>query len=1032
MYREQGKYDEALPLLQRALKIREKALGPDDPDTAFSLLTLSALYQAQGNYAQAVPLLQRALKIQEKAFGPDDPKVARTISWLAFVYQSQGNFAQAQPLAQQALAIREKALGPEHPDTASSLNVLAVLYEAQGNYTASLPLKQRALKIQEKVLGPEHPDTATSLDNLAQLYRAQGNYTEALPLFQRALKIREKVLGPEHPDTATTLNNLAVLYYNLENYDEALPLYQRALQIDEKVLGPEHPGTADSLNNLALVYEQQENYAEAIPLLQRALKIREKALGPEHPDTAVSLHNMANLYCKQGNFTDALPLYQRAIKIDEKTFGPEHSNALGSINDLAKMYEEQENYAEALPLYQRAADAANRQLELTAAMQSERQQLANIQESRWYLDSFVSCALLANDFAPVAYDQMLAWKGAVLLRQRLARAARKTDDAEEKKLWSELQTVATRLATASRTTPSPEQSQLWRQQLTDLTQHKEQLEAELNQHSAAFRKLQTKLTADQLRQKMPADTALVDLLQFARRVVEKQQDGSIRLHVEDRLAAFIIRADQPVALIDLGRIEPINEAVFQWRNSYGGNQADRAQEDQPAMQLRKLLWEPLASHLEGIQTVLISPDGAVSKFPWGALPGDKPDSYLIEDIAIAIIPVPQMLPNLLEDDKTNPKDTDSSLLIVGDVDYGATPGKPLPKSSDALFAAEGPRLAVRGSNGSKFSPLPGTAKEIEQIERLYRDRFTSSQTLELKQSEATTERVRQQAPQHRYLHLATHGFYSLPTVAGVGAILQLIDQKITVTRIVPGGAADRDARLKPGDQILAVTSADGQWTSLEGKTVDDTTGLTRGPAGTNVRLRVQPAAGGDVVEYLLTRQSYTLQQPSGSIPALDQYQPGLLSGLVLAGANLPPKPDQDDGIITALEVASLDLQRVDLAVLSACETGLGQSAGGEGMLGLQRAFQVAGAKTTITSLWSVDDAATQTLMTNFYSRLWDPKHPLGKLEALRQAQLEMLRHYDPKSSQVRGIQIEKPLADSKSARLSPKYWAAFVLSGDWR
>ena len=119
--------------------------------------------------------------------------------------------------------------------------------------------------------------------------------------------------------------------------------------------------------------------------------------------------------------------------------------------------------------------------------------------------------------------------------------------------------------------------------------------------------------------------------------------------------------------------------------------------------------------------------------------------------------------------------------------------------------------------------------------------------------------------------------------------------------------------------------------------------MTRGVAGTTVRLKVQPTAGRKSLEYSLTRQTYELQQPASSIAALDQYQPGLLSGLVLAGANLPPRPDQDDGIVTALEVASLNLHGVDLAVLSACETSLGQSAGGEGMLGLQRAFQVAGA-----------------------------------------------------------------------------------------
>ena len=139
--------------------------------------------------------------------------------------------------------------------------------------------------------------------------------------------------------------------------------------------------------------------------------------------------------------------------------------------------------------------------------------------------------------------------------------------------------------------------------------------------------------------------------------------------------------------------------------------------------------------------------------------------------------------------------------------------------------------------------------------------------------------------------------------------------------------------------------------------------------------------------------------------------------------------------MTALEVASLDLQNVDLVTLSACETGLGQSTGGEGMLGLQRAFQVAGAKTTISSLWSVDDAATQTMMIEFYSQLWDKEHSLGKLEALRQAQLEMLHHYDPRAKKLvdrgRGLELDEAPMET-NGRLSPKYWAAFELSGGWR
>jgi CHAT domain-containing protein len=149
--------------------------------------------------------------------------------------------------------------------------------------------------------------------------------------------------------------------------------------------------------------------------------------------------------------------------------------------------------------------------------------------------------------------------------------------------------------------------------------------------------------------------------------------------------------------------------------------------------------------------------------------------------------------------------------------------------------------------------------------------------------------------------------------------------------------------------------------------------------------------------------------------------PGLLSGLVLAGANRDAA-----GILTALEVAELDLRGVDLAVLSACETGLGAVAGGEGVLGLQRAFQVAGARTVVASLWAVDDQWTRELMEQFYDNLWRAKLP--RLEALRQAQLAVLRE-GPKRQLV--PPREEELSDGP-ARTPPHYWAAFVLSGDWR
>jgi tetratricopeptide (TPR) repeat protein len=206
-----GDYAAARPLYERALAIRERALGPDHPDTTLSLNNLAALLESQGDYAAARPLHERALAIRERALGLDHPDIATSLNNLAGLLRAQGDYAAARPLFERALAIWERALGPDHPDTALSLNNLAGLLRAQGDYAAARPLYERALAIRERALGPDHPDTAQSLNNLALLLRAQGDYAAARPLFERALAILEARLGPDHPNTKIVRGNLAAL-----------------------------------------------------------------------------------------------------------------------------------------------------------------------------------------------------------------------------------------------------------------------------------------------------------------------------------------------------------------------------------------------------------------------------------------------------------------------------------------------------------------------------------------------------------------------------------------------------------------------------------------------------------------------------------------------------------------------------------------------------------------------------------------------------------------------------------------------------
>jgi CHAT domain-containing protein len=171
---------------------------------------------------------------------------------------------------------------------------------------------------------------------------------------------------------------------------------------------------------------------------------------------------------------------------------------------------------------------------------------------------------------------------------------------------------------------------------------------------------------------------------------------------------------------------------------------------------------------------------------------------------------------------------------------------------------------------------------------------------------------------------------------------------------------------------------------------------------------------------------------------VDPYNP-MQSALVLSPSSTN---GDEDGFLEAVEILSgPEFSGTELVSLSACETGLGLIQGGEGVLGLRWAFLAAGTRSVLASLWKVDDAATQTLMGEFYKNFW--KRKLGKLEALRQAQLTMLWQYDPKTGSVRGPGTIKPVDPVKSVEapelqrkrtepLPPLYWAGFVLSGDWR
>ena len=240
-------------------------------------------YVAHAAYTQTRQLFERALAIRETALGREDPKTAESLNNLAIVLEGLGLLAEARPLFERALEIRQKVLGPESPDTANSLNNLAHLQQAQGDLSGARPLFERALAIRQNVLGAKHPYTATSLNNLGHLLRAQGDFPGAQPLFERALAVDENVLGSEHPHTSSDLNNLALVLQDQGDLVAARPLFERALAINNKVLGPEHPRTTMVRGNLARVMLASGDASGALALAQAALPPVEKMVAQSEP-----------------------------------------------------------------------------------------------------------------------------------------------------------------------------------------------------------------------------------------------------------------------------------------------------------------------------------------------------------------------------------------------------------------------------------------------------------------------------------------------------------------------------------------------------------------------------------------------------------------------------------------------------------------------------------------------------------------------------------------------------------------------------
>ncbi|HEX5752978.1 MAG TPA: serine/threonine-protein kinase [Archangium sp.] len=348
----QARYEEALQLELTLLVSARRAA--DEATLASALGSVGLTLYRMGRYEQARERLERALALRQKALGPEHPDVAASLGNLGGLFYDMGRYEESKAWNERALALRQKVLGPEHPDVATTFSNLGNVALKMDHPEEARAWHERALVLRQKVLGPEHPEVASSLNNLASLFYETGRYAESVGPYERALSIWEKVLGPEHPDVALALGNLALALDEVGRKQEAVALLRRALAVKQKALGPEHPSTARTLGNLGNVLHLMGRAGEAVELLRRALAVKQKALGPEHPSTALSMCALGDALRELGRHDEARAHYQRALDVYEKQLGPQHSQLALPLLGLGELARSSGRLAQALPLLERA------------------------------------------------------------------------------------------------------------------------------------------------------------------------------------------------------------------------------------------------------------------------------------------------------------------------------------------------------------------------------------------------------------------------------------------------------------------------------------------------------------------------------------------------------------------------------------------------------------------------------------------------------------------------------------------------------
>ncbi len=983
-----GDLQEAEPLLRRVTELRERVLGPDDPQVGRALLTVGRINAELDRNEEAEPFFRRALSIYERALGPWDLHVSEALSHLSLLNWTEGRYRQAEEQLLRCLAIDEAALPPDHLEFAATLNNLAVLYSNQGRYSEAEPLQLRANAIEAAALGPDHPDLANGQNNLAVLYEAMGRFAESEFHYRRALAGHEASLGPDHPQVALVSNNLASVLLEQELHSEADSLLQRARRIVAESLGEEHRLYARVLTSLGGLRLRQERLDEAESLMREALTRREENLGPLDRATGESANSLGVLLTDLGRDEEAEAHLLRALEAFETVLGPDHSDLSIPLLNLARLYasrleEDPEAFTQALATVERAIEILERgrvrQLALVRALRIRADLRRRSGDTTGATADLADALLLVEETRPQigggegvrvgffsryldAFDRMVEWK---LQEGDLEEAFEYAERGRARVLLDQLASGKVDI----RTSIEPNL--------------RADLERREGQTRARLAEVQQAITLAR------GQSQLVDEARVAR--IAALQDSLGAADREYRDVYNAIKNASPLwrDLITSGG-QPIELATLQRRG---------------VPEAGLLLMYQIGQRASHLFIVPPSPRGEARAIPLllseeeaevlGGDEGPFTSAHLRLLLGGEVTGLVSELGVLPTRSRISGRPGGTNLMDRLHLAWQVL--LPEPVRAEVLAAEEVVIVPDEGLHHLPFETLVVDPGEDPDEARFWLDR----------------------APPIRYAPSATSLFQieNRPDPPGARDVLTLSDPIYDPEELLLALAEPpREGEENPTRDFIGVTRnryerEGGSFVRLPGtaRETEAILGAFGGdPSAGDVVVLQQVGATEERLRRAIPRKRYVHLATHGLV---DDRRGDLFSALVTTPP-LGQTPDPDnDGFLQLHEIYGLEVGYTQLAVLSACESAGGSNPEGEGVFALSRGFLAAGARRVVASQWAVDDESTAMIMAHFFQEIADAEQAGRRIDysrALLDAKLAVRR--------------QERWAD-------PYYWAPFVLTG---